>query len=112
MSLRLIANSACTVTVTIKVRNSAGTLVPYDISAATEIQWLMNTTRTETTPTLSVTKTGGDIAFVGTGEDGQYEFSLSATDVDDSEATYWSRSIVTIGGEPYRSKWVQVEFSS
>lgn len=112
MSLRLIANSDASVTITVKVRNSAGTLVPYDISAATEIAWKMNTTKSETSPTLSLTKTGADISFVGTGADGQYTFDLTDTQLESLSGTYWCRSIVTIAAKNYRSKWVQAEVST
>jgi len=111
MSLRLIANSDAAVTITVKVRNSSGVLVPYNISAATEISWILNTTRSETTPTLTLTKTGGDISFTGTGSDGQYTFDLTDTQTEDFTDTYWSRTIVTIAGKVYRSKWVEASVS-
>lgn len=112
MSLRLIANSDAAVTITIKVRNSAGTLVPYDISGASEIVWKMNTTRSETSPTLSLTKTASAISFVGTGADGQYTFDLTDAQTESLSGTYWCRSVVTIATKNYRTKWSQVEVST
>ena len=50
MSLRLIANSDAAVTITVKVRNSSGVLVPYNISAATEISWILNKIRDDADP--------------------------------------------------------------
>lgn len=81
-----------TVTPVFTVKDSAGAVV--DISGVTQISW--NARRNKTaTAVITKTKTGGQITFVTTGTNGQFEVAITAADTALLDGYYLHEAIIT-----------------
>lgn len=78
------------------VYDSAGAIV--NISAVTEITWQAKDTRTGTA-LLTLTKTGGRIAFVTNGTDGKFQVNLTAANTTTlADGTFYHVASIVAGG--------------
>lgn len=78
------------------VLNSAG--VAVDISGVTEISWYCQA-YDAVAAALTLTKTGGAIAFVGTGTDGRFQVNLTAVQTALLDGQYKHLAAITLGGK-------------